>query len=208
MSALTALYVAANAVPIDVFIGGVGFITLGIILLPVVTRLVPPRESLVVAAAAPLGLFAFQLSVIPVFGFYGIFIPASAIVIGSLGFYKSCLIPAGYIAFGAAWYVAFSNGTMYWLIPYFLAVALAVTNQIHPFVRGSKVEVLVFSFLVTMCELVTMNIGSISILQLPGNLWTIITPFMFLERTVAVVGATSVLIALIRVKSVLRVGRI
>ncbi len=208
MSVLTALYIAANAVPIDAFIGGAGFITLGIILLPVITRLVRPRESLIVAVAAPLGLFALQLSIIPVFGFYGLLIPASAIVFGSLGFYRSYLIPAAYIAFGAVWYVEFSNGTPLWLVPYLLAIALAVANQIRPFARGGKIEVVVFSLLTTMCELVAMNLGSISILQLPGNLWTIIAPFMFLERAVAVIGATTVLLALIRVRSILRVGRI
>ena len=208
VAVLTALYIAANAVPIDAFIGGAGFITAGIILLPVITRIVRPWESLIVAVVAPLGLFAFQLSVIPVFGFFGILIPASAIVIGSLGFYKSYLIPAAYIVFGGAWYLAFSDGTPLWLLPYFAAVFLAGLNLLRPFARGTKAEVILYSFLVTMCELVTMNIGSISVLQLPGNLWTIIAPFMFVERAVAVIGATSVLIALIRARSVLKVGQI
>jgi hypothetical protein len=149
VSVLIALYIAANAVPIDAFIGGAGFITLGIILLPVIARLVRPRESLIVAVAAPLGLFALQLSIIPVFGFYGLLIPASAIVFGSLGFYRSYLIPAAYIAFGAVWYVEFSNGTLLWLLPYFLAIALAIANQIRPFALGGKIEVLVFSLLTT-----------------------------------------------------------
>lgn len=208
VAVLTALYIAANAVPIDAFIGGAGFITAGIILLPVISRIVRPWEALIVAVVAPLGLFVFQLSVVPVFGFYGMLIPASAIVLGSLGFYKSYLIPTAYIAFGAVWYLLFSNGIPIWLIPYFVAVFLAVLNQVRPFARGTKAEVVLYSFLVTMCELVTMNIGSISVLKLPGALWTIITPFMFVERTVAVIGATSVLVALIRVKQVLRVGEI
>ncbi len=173
-----------------------------------VTRLVRPRESLVVALVVPLGLFVFQLSIIPVFGFYGMLIPASAIVLGSLGFHRSYLIPATYIGFGAAWYVAFSNGTLVWLIPYAVAIILAVVNQFRPKASGTRIEVLTYSLLVTMCELVTMNIGSVSILHLPGGLWTIIAPFMFLERTVAVIGATSVLVALIRVRTVLRVGRV
>lgn len=208
VAVLTALYVAANSVPIDAFIGGAGFITAGIIILPVIARLVRPVESLVVAIAAPLGLYVFQLSVIPIFGFYGMLIPSIAIVLGSLGFYKSPLVPAAYVAFGAIWYVLFSGGTLVWLIPYFLVLAMVGVNQIQRFTSGSRTEVVYFCLLVTMCEQVTMNIGSISLLQLPGNLWTLIAPFMFIERTVAVVGSSSVLAALIRVRTTLRIGRI
>ena len=208
MAVLSALYIAANAVPIDAFIGGAGFITAGILILPVIARLVRPWESVVVAFGAPLGLFALQLSVVPVFGFYGMLIPASAIVLGSLGFRKSYLIPASYIVFGAAWYASFSSGTPVWLAPYGVAIGLTVVNQIRPFASGTRTEILFFCLLTTMCELTTMNIGSVSLLQLPGSLWVIIAPFMFVERTVAVVGASSVIGALTKVKDVLRVGRI
>jgi len=43
---------------------------------------------------------------------------------------------------------------------------------------------------------------------LPAELWTVITPLMFLERTIAVVGGSSILIALVRAKGVLRLGGI
>ncbi len=208
VAVFTALYIAASVVPIDAFIGGAGFITAGIILLPVVARLLKPWESLVFAVAAPVGLFALQLSVIPVFGFYGMLVPALAIVLGSLGHHKSYAYPTAYIVFGALWYTLFSNGTLLWLIPYLIAVGLVLANQVRPFKPGERLEVVFHSFLVTMCELVTLNIGSISILHLPGALWTVITPFMFLERSVAVFGAASVLLALIRVKGVLRMGDI
>jgi len=208
VSLLAALYIAASALPIDAFIGGAGFITAGIILLPVVARLLEPWESVVFAVAASLGLLALQLSVIPVFGFYGMLIPAFALVLGSLGYHKSYLYPAAYIMFGALWYVLFSGGTFLWLAPYLIALGLAIANQFRPFRRGQRLEVVLHSLLVTMCELVTLNIGSISILHLPGLLWTVITPFMFVERTVAVVGATSILFALIRVKGVLGLGEI
>ena len=208
VAVLTAVYIAANAVPIDAFIGGAGFITAGILILPVIARLTKPWESLIIAVAAPLGLFAFQLSVIPIFGFYGMLIPASAMVLGSLGFRKSYLIPMGYITLGALWYVWFSGGSPVWLAPYALAAVLTVVNRVRPFASGTRAEAVFFCLLTTMCELVTMNIGSISLLKLPGSLWIAIAPFMFLERTAAVIGASSVLGALMRVRSVLRVGQI
>jgi hypothetical protein len=204
VAVLTALYVVANAIPIDAFLGGSGFITAGIVLLPVMARLVRPREAVVLAVLAPLGLLAFQLSVIPAFGFFGLAIPALAILLGSLGSYKSYLLPASYIMFGAVWYFLFSGGTLLWLAPYGVAVVISVAQQGRLF-RGSKRwETLVHVVDTTMCELVTMNILSVSLLQLPGGLWTVITPFMFLERGVAVVGGTSIISILARIKGPLR----
>lgn len=199
-SALAALYVASSVIPASAFIGGAGYITAGIIILPVIARILKPKEALVAAVIAPIGLLALQLSVIPVFGFYGMLIPASGIILGSLGVHRSALYPAVYIAFGALWYIVFSGGTLIWLIPYFLAVGWSLTDQIRPFRAGGKWHVVLHSLNATMCELVTMNIGSISLLRLPGELWLIIAPFMFIERAFAVVGSSFVLLALIRLK--------
>lgn len=167
-------------------------------------RLLRPKEAVIAAILTSLGLFALQLSIIPVFGFYGMLIPALGIVFGSLGFHRSYLYPTAYVAFGALWYIVFSNGTSLWLAPYFVVIAMAIADQVRPFKVGKRADVLLHSFDATMCELVTMNIGSISLLHLPGELWTVIAPFMFFERTVAVIGATSILLTLIRIKSVLK----
>lgn len=206
VSAFSALYIVGNTIPISAFIGGAGFITAGIILLPVIARLLRPKEAVIVAILAALGLFALQLSIIPVFGFYGMLIPALGIVFGSLGFHKSHLYPTAFVVFGALWYIVFSNGTPLWLAPYFFVIALAIADQVRPFKVGERVDIILHSFDATMCELVTMNIGSISLLHLPGELWTIITPFMFFERTVAVIGASSIILALTRIRSVLKLG--
>lgn len=167
-------------------------------------RLLRPREAIIVAILAPLGLFVFQLSLIPIFGFFGILIPAMAIILGSLGFHRSYLIPTAYVVFGLVWYVLFSGGTFLWLLPYFIVIVLALANQFHSFAKGGKWDILLHSLEVTVCELVTMNIGSISILHLPGGLWLLITPVMYFERSVAVIGSAVILLALIRVKSILR----
>jgi len=204
----SSLYVVANAIPIDVFIGGAGFITAGIILLPVLARLLRPRDSVVMALLASLGLFVFQLSVVPVFGFYGLLIPSSAIVIGSLGTYRSYLYPLSYVLFGAAWYLLFSGGTPAWLVPYLISILLLAVVQSRPARVSKSTELVTHCLGTTMCELVTLNIGSVSLLHLPSELWTVITPLMFLERTVAVVGGSTILIALVRVKGVLRLGGI
>jgi hypothetical protein len=204
VAVLAALYVAANAVPIDAFIGGSGFITAGIILLPVMARLVRPREAVVLAVLAPLGLLAFQLSIIPVFGFFGLAIPALAILLGSLGSHRSHLIPAAYVIFGGVWYLLFSGGTLLWLAPYAVAVALSVGYEVKLLGRGGRWGTVVHTFDTTMCELVTMNILSVSLIHLPGGLWVIILPFMILERSVAVIGGSSVLLVLTRVKGPLK----
>lgn len=205
---ITALYVASNAIPISAFIGGAGFITAGIILLPVIARLLRPKEAVIVAILVPFGLLGLQLSIIPVFGFYGMLIPATAIILGSLGYHKSYLIPTAFVALGLVWYALLSGGTLLWLLPYFVAIGLALANQVRPFSKGGKWEILLHCLLVTICELVTINIGSVSILHLPGGLWSVITPVMYFERSVAVIGSSTILAGLIRVKNILRLGYI
>ncbi len=109
---LGSLYVSANAIPIDAFIGGAGFITAGIIMLPVIAGLLRPKDAIVAAVLASIGLVAFQLSFIPIFGFYGLLVPTLAIAFGSLGFHRSLLYPSAHLVFGASWYVIFSGGTL------------------------------------------------------------------------------------------------
>lgn len=201
---LVSLYVAANSVPIDAFIGGAGFITVGIILLPVVAGLLKPRDALIAAVLASIGLLALQLSIIPVFGFYGLLVPTLGMTLGSLGIHKSLVYPAAYIVFGTLWYALFSGGTILWLVPYALTIGLVAIKQTRLVKLGKKGDLMIYCLSTTMCELVTMNIGSISLLHLPGQVWLIITPFMFAERAVAVVGSSSILLGLLRIKGPLK----
>lgn len=201
---LVSLYVAANSVPIDAFIGGAGFITAGIILLPVVAGLLRPRDALIAAVLASISLLALQLSIIPVFGFYGLLVPTLGMTLGSLGIHKSLVYPAAYIVFGTLWYAMFSSGTMLWLAPYVLAIGLIAVKESGLVKLGKEGDLMIYCLSATMCELVTMNIGSISLLHLTGQVWLIITPFMFAERAVAVVGSSSILLGLLRLKGPLR----
>jgi hypothetical protein len=196
IAVLAALYVASNVIPVSVFIGGAGFITAGILLLPVVAGLLRPTDAAGAAIASALGLFAFQLSYIPIFGFYGLVIPAAGMILGALGFRKSPLIPATYVALGAAWYISFSHGTLLWLLPYGGAIALSVGSALRMF--GSSGKLLTHCVNATTCELVTINISSISLLLLPGELWLFITPFMLFERALAVAGSYLILLTLAR----------
>jgi hypothetical protein len=47
-----------------------------------------------------------------------------------------------------------------------------------------------------MTEQVTLNILSISILSLTGPVWSVITPLMYLERTIATLGGAAGIVAL------------
>lgn len=201
---LVSLYVASNTVPIDAFIGGAGFITAGIVVLPVVAGLLKPRDALIAAFLASVGLLAFQLSIIPIFGFYGLLVPTTGIVLGSLGFHRSLAYPSAYIVFGALWYIFFSGGSGLWLVPYALAIGFVAVKQARFVKLGKKGDLAIYCFTATMCELVTMNIGSISLLHLPSQVWLVITPFMFAERTVAVIGSSSILLGLSRLKGPLK----
>ena len=47
-----------------------------------------------------------------------------------------------------------------------------------------------------MSEQVTLNILSISILSLTGSVWSVITPLMYVERTIATLGGAAGIVAL------------
>ena len=201
ISVLTSLYVVANLIPISVFVGGAGFITAGVILLPVIAKLLKPKEAVVVAAIASLILFLLQLSIMPIYGFYGLIIPVAGILFGSLGAHKSYLYPAVYIVFGAVFYLLLSGGIFLWVFPYLVAASLSIAYEIIPNRRDNRaIEFLVHSLDSTICELSTMTIGSIAILHIPAQLWIVILPAMLFERSVAVLGSVSLLGALGKVR--------
>lgn len=186
MAVLAAIFVIASAIPFTAFIGGAGFITFGIVFVPVIARMLMPWPALISGWAGALALYVLQLATAPVFGPFSLAIPVSGMVLGSYGFHYrlGSIVPWGYVVFAAVYYLAFSGGTMIWLVPYFLvAASLPLT------LRPTKLRVPLLCLYSTMCELATMTIASISVLNLPGPLWSFIAPFMFFERAVATVGA-------------------
>ncbi len=140
-------------------------------------------------------MVAAQTSFYRVFGLPGILIPVIAVALGSVAFnYRlGPLLPWSYVLAGSIYYLFFSQGgTLLWLVPY----ALVILSLPLLFRLEGTWRIGLLAFYTAMCEQVTMNILSISLLNLVGPIWSIITPFMYSERAVATVGGTLLIVAL------------
>ncbi len=194
-AAFAAVYIVSTFIPVSVFIGGAGFITLEIVMVPVIAAILWPLPATITIIVGSLGTALFGTGVYPVFGFFGLLVPVIATVLGSLAFHHrlGALFPWGYVLLGAVYYIAFSKGgTPLWLAPYAIVVfSLPIT------LKATGTRLIVFLSLYTaMSWQVTLNVLSISVAGLLDGFWTGVTPLMFFERTVATAGGSAVIIAL------------
>lgn len=184
IAGLSALFVVASVIPISSFIGGAGFISLSLVFVPVMAFLLKPKAAAVSALVGSMVGYVLQIGIGPIYGPVSFLIPTVGAMLGSIGFRSrvGAMIPWGYVLFGGAFYFFLSGGTLLWLVPY-LVVLASLPLVIFP----SRWRIMILCFYATMCELATMTLASITILQLPGSLWSLISPLMFYERTVATV---------------------
>src|SRR2546428_5926533 len=191
---LAATYIITTFIPLTPFIGGPGFITLEIVMLPIIAALLRPIAALVTVFVGSLGMVLGQPSFYQVFGLPGLLIPLVAVGAGSIAFHYRLgpIVPWAYVLAGAVYYIALSKGgTLFWLVPYFLViVSLPVTFRLK---NNSRIGLL--TFYIAMTEQVTLNILSISILSLTGPVWEVITPLMYVERTIATLGGAAGILA-------------
>jgi hypothetical protein len=194
-ASIAAVYVATTFVPLTPFIGGPGFITLEIVMLPVIAALLKPPLAAATAFIGSLGMALGQPSFYQVFGLVGLLVPLVTAVCGSIAFHYSRgpIVPWAYVLVGAIFYLVFSqNGTLFWLVPYGLVI---VTLPWTLRVRG-RARIGLVCLYTAMAEQVTLNILSISVLGLVGPIWAVITPFMYSERALATIGSTALIVAL------------
>ena len=146
-------------------------------------------------------------AIVPVYGVFSFAMPLVAGLLGSLAFHYRWGAVSGIIFLAACGYLyaAYSGGTLLWLVPYAAAIAAGVVAVLLYFHKGksgiwSKTSWYVITgccvYLTTMIENATMNLGSVFILKLPGDLWTVITPVSALERVIAWALAFAILTAL------------
>ncbi len=203
----TALYAVGLLIPFSQYIGGPGFITVSIILLPVYCKLLKPIPAMI-AGTLGMAIAGFAgAAIVPTFGPFSFAMPIVAGLLGSLSFnYRWGAIPG--IAFlGAAGYLyaVFSGGTLLWLVAYGVAIAAGIVATI---IYVPKEQNTVWTkaswyivtgcciYLTTIIENATMNLGSIFYLNLTGPVWTLITPVSAVERTIVLIVAFTILTAL------------
>ena len=192
---LAAVYIISALFALTPFIGGPGFITLEIIMLPIIAYLLKPALATAAILVGVIGSTFFQIGFYQVFGLPGLLVPILAVLLGSVAFHYRWgpIAPWAYILAGAVYYLAFSKGgTPVWLAPYTLAIVLlpVALGKRDPYRLG------ILALYTAMSEQVTLNILSISLLNLTGSFWIGVTPLMFIERTIATLGGFAVIIAL------------
>lgn len=192
---LAATYVITTFIPLTPFIGGPAFITLEIVMLPVIAAVLRPIPALATAFVGSLGMALGQPSFYQAFGLPGLLVPMIAAGAGSVAFHYGLgpILPWAYVLAGAAYYIALSRGgTLFWLIPYLLVIiSLPAAFRLK---ENPRIGIL--TFYTAMTEQVTLNILSISLLSLTGPVWLGITPLMYLERTIATFGGAAGIVAL------------
>lgn len=202
-----AVYAVALLIPFSQFIGGAGFITLGIILVPVFCKMLKPISAMVAGIFGMVIAASVGAAIVPVYGMFSFVIPLAAGLLGSLAFHYRWGAVPGIIFLGICsfLYATYSGGTLLWIVPYAVAIMAGIgTIFVYNFKKQStawsKTTWLVITgfciFLTTTIENATMNLGSIFILKLPGDLWGVITPVSILERTIAWVLAFVILLGL------------
>lgn len=192
---LAAVYVISAIFTLTPFIGGPGFITLEIIMLPIIAYLLKPALATATVLVGSLGSTFLQIGFYQVFGALGLLIPVVAVFLGSVAFHYRWgpIAPWAYILAGAVYYIGFSRGgTLVWLAPYTLAILSL------PVVLGVKdpYRLGILALYTAMSEQVSLNVLSISVLNLTGSFWISVTPLMFIERSIATIGGFAVIIAL------------
>jgi hypothetical protein len=194
-AALAAFYIVSTFIPVDAFLGGAAIISLEIVTVPVIAALLKPPQASATILVGSLGMAVFQTGTFPVFGIFALLVPIIATILGSFAFhyrYGSVLAWA-YVLFGAVYYLAYSKGgTLLWLIPYIIVIAsLPVALK----AKGTR-SIPILAFYTAMTWQVTLNILSIGIAGLLDGFWSIVTPFMLFERTIATVGSVALITAL------------
>ena len=196
-AALAAVFIVSTFFPVDAFIGGAGIITFEIILVPVIAFTLRPVLAAVTISIGSVGMALFQGGIIPAFGILGILVPVVATILGSIAFHYRYgpILPWAYVLAGAIYYLGYSkSGTTFWLIPYIIVI---ISLPVALSLKGDR-SVALLAFYTAMAEQVTLNILSIGVVGLVDGIWTIITPFMILERTIATVGSYILIVGLKR----------
>jgi len=177
-----AVYSVGGLIPLSTFIGGSGMITAQIVLLPVIVACLCPSSAVLAIVIGSLATAAVNLSVYSVFGLLGLLIPFVGVVFGVFQKMRWWLLPAVWLLLESTIYVQL-GGTSLWLVPYVFAIIMTAIGLYK------SMKLLGIVTVTTISELAMMNLLSLVVLQLPPEVWTIITPFMYYERAIAIIGS-------------------
>jgi len=194
------LYIITSLVPISMFIGAPSFLALNIIITPTLAMLLSPLDALFASLFG--GVIAFYIAPSQaMFGPYTVLLPVTGATFGSLTYHKSrsgTFASSLFLAFAISAYLIKNYPFPYFVIPHLVAIVVAILSlfqKMTPF----YVKMLLYAYVSTMAEQGMMMIFAVHLLGLPWQLFVGILPLMLYERIIATIGATLIILALIRI---------
>jgi len=197
-----ALYAALSLIPISVFIGAPSFLTLNLIITPVIAILLSPHEAFLSSLFG--GIIAFYVAPLQaMFGPYTILLPIAGSTFGSLAFHKGKkggLATACFLLIATSFYLVKNFLFPYFVAPHLIATILALAATFKGLTPMS-LKVSLFAYVSTMCEQGMMMIFAVYLLGLPWQAFIGILPLMVYERILGTIGATLLVIPLMSITS-------
>ncbi|MEM3612665.1 MAG: hypothetical protein QW090_04840 [Candidatus Bathyarchaeia archaeon] len=197
-----ALYAVTSLVPISIFIGAPSFLALNLIITPVMAILFPPLEALFTSLSG--GVIAFYISPSQaMFGPYTILLPVVGATLGSLTYHKAksgVLVASIFLATAIIAYLIKNYSFPYFVVPHSIAIVLAIlcTSKRTP---PLHLKIPLYAYISTMTEQGMMMIFAVHLLGLPWQVFVGILPLMVYERIIGTLGATILIVSLLKILS-------
>ncbi|MCS7109550.1 MAG: hypothetical protein NZ903_02005 [Candidatus Micrarchaeota archaeon] len=197
-----ALYAVLSLIPISVFIGAPSFLTLNLIITPVIAMLLDPFEALLSSLFG--GIIAYYIAPSQaMFGPLTILLPIVGSTFGSLAFHKGKkggFAAACFLLIAMSSYLVKNFPFPYFVTPHLIATVLALVAAFKR-MTPTSLRAPLFAFVSTMCEQGMMMIFAVHLLGLPWQAFVGIFPLMVYERLVGTIGATLLTMSLMRIAS-------
>jgi hypothetical protein len=195
-----ALYVVLSLIPISMFIGAPSFLALNLITTPVIAIWLSPLEAFLSSLFG--GVIALYMAPFQaMFGPFTILLPISGSTFGSLAYHKGkigAFMAMLFLATAISAYLVKNFPFPYFVAPHLIAGLVALSTSFKK-MSPLSVKLPLFAFVSTMCEQGMMMILAVYLIGLPWQAFVGILPLMVYERIVGTVGATIVIVSLMKV---------
>jgi uncharacterized membrane protein len=191
IAVLSALYVVCSFIPISIFLGAQSFLSLAIVIVPIMSVLLRSREAFVSSIIGGLILLIVNPGA-NMFGFLTILLPLIGVTAGSLLYNnkKGAIAPIGVCLISVLYYLTQRSEFPFWIIPHIVAIVMTGTFFFN---NKFKSNFFAISFITTMCEQSVMLILAVSFLGLPVIVFQAAFVLMLYERAFASLGGGVVL---------------
>jgi len=194
---LSALYVVLSFIPVSMFVGAGSFLSLSIVVTPIIAFLLSPYDALLCSGVS--GLIVTMLNPgSAMFGIFTVLLPVFGAVGGSISFRinKGVILTSIFLTITILFYLYTRSGFIFWIIPHIVALLMLVTMS---FFKTNRYRLRLLPYVATMCEQSIMLLMAILILKLPVLVFQVAFPLMIYERIFATIGSSIIISSLDRV---------